>query len=368
MPFKPKEGRTIMTERTVSLVLGSGGARGMAHIGVIRCLEDQGYTIKNISGASIGSLVGGFYAAGKLDLFQSWVCALERKDVLGLMDLSFTGGGLFKGDKLMDALKSLVKDRTIEDLGIEFTAVAVDLDRQKEIWFTDGSLFEAIRASIAIPSVFRPHNYRGMLLVDGGVLNPVPVAAVMNRVTDITIAVNLNAKRAPLTSAPDMHSEHVSLDHNSQKGVHRAIMRFIDRWRSEDEDESSPAIQFSTLELMNRSIETMQNTIAHMKLSAHLPDILIEVPYTSAGLFDYHLADNTIKEGYQLCLNALERYELLGSSDSVIAPLQPVLENNNAVEANDNRDSRAESHDDTDFEKYLDLDLEGDADGGDGVR
>jgi len=306
-----------MAAKTVSLVLGSGGARGMAHIGVIRCLEDQGYQIENIAGASIGALVGGFYAAGQLDRLQSWVCALERKDVLGLLDLSFSGGGIFKGDKLMDALSSLVKDQVIENLNIDFTAVAVDLDRQKEIWFTNGSLFEAIRGSIAIPSVFKPHNYRDMWLVDGGVLNPVPVSAAMTKVTDMTIAVNLNGKRSPFSDPFEENAQHVSMDQSSQRGVHRAIMRFIDRWKKEDELDPTAASQFSTLELLNRSIETMQNTIAHMKLAANIPDILVEVPYDCGGLFDYHLADENIERGYNLCLESLKRYEVSGRIEEV---------------------------------------------------
>lgn len=302
-------------KKTVSLVLGSGGARGMAHIGVIRCLEDQGYEIKNIAGASIGALVGGFYAAGKLDQFQSWVTALDRKNVLGLLDLSFTGGGLFKGDKLMDALESLVKDRVIETLPIDFTAVAVDLERQKEVWFTDGSLYEAVRASIAIPSVFKPHYYRNMYLVDGGVLNPVPVAASMKYVTDITLAVNLNAKRNPLAPNLDPNIKKAKRINAENGTVHNAIKRFIDRWSSEDKEEPKHERQFSTVELINRSIETMQNTMAHMKLAANRPDILIEVPYTLGGLFDYHLAEDMIEEGYQLCLKSLLHFDQIDADD-----------------------------------------------------
>lgn len=302
-------------QRTVSLVLGSGGARGMAHIGVIRCLEDHNFKITNIAGASVGALVGGFYAAGQLDRFESWVTALDRKDVLGLLDLSFSGGGLFKGDKLMDALSSLVRDQVIETLPIDFTAVAVDLDRQKEVWFTDGSLFEAIRGSIAIPSVFKPHHYRNMWLVDGGVLNPVPVGAVMRHVTDLTIAVNLNAKRNPLVAPPEPSKEHVPLNRADKAGVQRAISRFIDRWRNEDSPKKAPLPQYSALELVNRSIETMQNTMAHMKLAANMPDILIEVPYTLGGLFDYHMSTDIIDEGYQLCLSALKRFDAINQPD-----------------------------------------------------
>lgn len=312
-----------MSQKTVSLVLGSGGARGAAHIGVIRCLEDHGYKIETIAGASVGALVGGFYAAGRLDPLQQWLCALERHDVLQLLDLSFTGGGLFKGDKLMNALGGLVKDRTIETLPIDLTVVAVDIDRQKEIWLTDGSLFEAIRGSIAIPSVFKPHRYRDMLLVDGGVLNPVPVSAAMQKVTDLTLAVNLNGRRlehAPAFQPQNSLQARESIDKIARPGVHNAIMRFIDRWRAEDTPKARIEEEFSTLELLNRSIETMQNTIAYMKLSANIPDVVVDVPFDCGGLFDYHLADTIIERGYNLCLDALTRYESAGF-EQMVAPL-----------------------------------------------
>lgn len=301
----------MKTRKTVSLALGSGGARGMAHIGVIRCLEDRGFEIKSIAGSSIGALVGGFYAAGKLDQYESWVRALNRSDVLRLLDLSFDGGGLFKGDKIMEVLRKLVGDTQIENLPIEFTAVAVNIERQKEIWFTDGSLFEAIRGSIAIPSVFKPHPYRGMKLVDGGVLNPVPIAPTLKVLTDLTLAVNLNARDtvAELQKQPYKAKRPVDLNEEAKNTVHRAINRFIDRWWSESNEHHQPDNQWSMLELMNRSIETMQNTIAHMKLAAYRPDVLIEVPRTVGGLFDYHLAEQMIDAGYHLCEEALDRFE-----------------------------------------------------------
>lgn len=315
----------MTAQKTVSLVLGSGGARGMAHIGIIRCLEDRHYSITNIAGASIGALVGGFYAAGKLTQYERWVCALERKDVLRLLDLSFNGGGLFKGYKIMDVLKRQVGDAQIENLPVEFTAVAVDIERQREIWFNDGSLFEAIRGSIAIPSVFKPHAYRGMMLVDGGVLNPVPIAPTLRTQTDLTIAVNLNG-RAEMPGKPvkSRQKKPVELSSDAQNTVHRAINRFIDRWWSEKTVTTEPQSQWSMLELMNRSIDTMQNTIAHMKLAAHQPDILIEIPRGVGGLFDYHLASQMIEDGYQLCDAALDRYEAkLGLADS--GDEQPVI-------------------------------------------
>lgn len=315
-----------MSTKTVALVLGSGGARGIAHIGIIRCLEDYGYDIRCIAGSSIGALIGGFYAAGKLDSYQSWVCALERSDVLRLLDLSFNGGGLFKGYKIMDVLKRLVGDAQIDELPIDFTAVAVDIERQKEIWFTDGSLFEAVRASIAIPSVFRPHTYRGMMLVDGGVLNPVPIAPTLRTTTNLTLAVNLNGREEiPALRHSQNDQKPVKLSEESQSTVHKAINRFIDRWWSENEVKE-PQNQWSVLELMTRSIDTMQNSIAHMKLAAHRPDIMIEVPRSTGGLFDYHLSDQMIEEGYRLCEEALQRYE------SRQPPNEPLEEAQNGFE------------------------------------
>ncbi len=154
------------------MVLGSGGARGLAHIGIIQWLEEHDYRIESISGCSMGALVGGIYAAGELDSYREWVCALRRTDVLRFLDLAFTSGGLIKGDRIMDTLRRMVGEHAIEDLPIAYTAVATDIDRQREVWISEGPLFDAIRASIAVPTVFTPHQYLGLTLLDGGLLNP----------------------------------------------------------------------------------------------------------------------------------------------------------------------------------------------------
>ena len=140
----------------ISLVLGSGGARGYAHIGVIKELEAQGYEIGSIAGSSMGALIGGVYAAGKLDAYRDWVSPLERMDVFRLLDWTLSGGGFIKGNRIIDALRDLVGATDIEDLPIPYTAVAVDIDAQREVWFSSGPLFDAIRASIAIPTLLRP--------------------------------------------------------------------------------------------------------------------------------------------------------------------------------------------------------------------
>ena len=185
----------------ISLVLGSGGARGYAHIGVIEVLLAHGFDIRSIAGSSMGALVGGIYAAGQLESYRNWVLPLARMDVLRLLDLTLRGGGFIKGNRIIRVLREHVGDVLIEDLPISYTAVAVDLDAQREVWFSRGSLFDAIRASIAIPTVFRPHRYRGRLLVDGGLLNPLPVSPTLRDLTDFTIAVDVNGAEETLDSS-----------------------------------------------------------------------------------------------------------------------------------------------------------------------
>ncbi len=165
--------------KTVSLVLGSGGARGLAHIGVIHWLEENNCKIRSIAGSSMGALIGGIYAAGKLDEYEQWVRAITKIDIVTLLDLSWEKSGLVKGDKIINTLIHLVGEQLIENLPIQYTAVATDFKREKEIWIRSGRLFDAIRASMSIPLLFTPFKYRGVDLIDGGVLNPVPVAPTM---------------------------------------------------------------------------------------------------------------------------------------------------------------------------------------------
>jgi NTE family protein len=187
---------------TVSLVLGSGGARGLAHIGVIQWLTENGYAIRSIAGSSMGALVGGIYATGKLEVYANWVSALESIDVVRLLDLSFGRTGLFKGERLMGVLRELIGDCAIEELPVSFTAVATDLESGKEVWLRQGKLFDAIRASIATPLILTPFEYCGRRLLDGGLVNPIPIAPTLNDTTDLTIAVDLSGRAEVRPSPP----------------------------------------------------------------------------------------------------------------------------------------------------------------------
>lgn len=276
-----------MKQKTVSLVLGSGGARGMAHIGVIKCLEEHGYRIESVSGCSMGALVGGFYAAGKLDNYTEWLRKIDTLDMLKLLDLKGTGG-LVSGETLMEKMKELIGDPLIEELPIKFTAVASDIKEEKEIWINRGSLLHAVRASISIPLFFTPHQHIGRLLIDGGVLNPVPIAPTFDDNTDLTIAVNLGGEINPDLSLPEKEEE---------QSVSSRIKEYLQNIAMPD----SITEEFGMYEIVSQSIEAMQGTIARMKLAAYPPDLVIEVPRNLCGMMEFNRANEIIEYGYRIC-------------------------------------------------------------------
>ena len=334
-----------MTSPTVSLVLGSGGARGYAHIGAIEELLAQGYDIRCIAGSSMGALIGGVYAAGKLQAYRDWAMALQRFDVLRLLDWTFSGGGLIKGDRIIAKLKDLIGEVNIEDLPLGYTAVAVDLLAQREVWFSRGSLFDAIRASIAIPTVFRPHRYQGRTLVDGGLLNPVPITPTLRDLTDCTIAVDVNAPaeslegdaggetptdkspvdatfgsttatRPPAGAPPAMDAASVEAaelamlgsegDATQSPTYRQRIAEFIDGLKREKKppQESDPGI----LELFARSLDVVQETITRFKLAAQPPDLVISIPRNACAFYEFHRAEELIELGRQRTRQALKHF------------------------------------------------------------
>ncbi len=282
-------------KETVSLVLGSGGARGLAHIGVIHWLEEHGYDIRSISGCSMGALVGGIYAAGKLDEYESWVRAVTRKDIVTLIDLAWGGGGLVKGDRIIHTLVDLVGEITIEDLPIPYTAVAVDLKHEKEVWLQSGPLFDAIRASISLPLFFTPSQINDMTLVDGGVLNPVPIAPTFGDNTDVTIAVNLEG---PVKK--DMKPPASLPEPQEQSAFAETISRFIKKFQKDDSREPrSTQEEWGAYDIVNLAFDAMQGTIARLKLAAYPPSCVVEIPRNACGLLEFDRAAEMINLGYQ---------------------------------------------------------------------
>jgi NTE family protein len=280
--------------KTVSLVLGSGGARGLAHIGVIKWLVENGYEIRSIAGTSMGALIGGIYATGKLDVYEHWVRALRKRDVMQLLDFAYSRAGLFSGDRIIRKLRDMLGDTRIEDLPMSFTAVATDLDAGREIWLTRGSVFDAIRASIAIPTVFTPVTYQGHLLVDGGLLNPVPIAPTLKDITDITVAVSLSGKEELLEVVEQRENDSAKVGSSYRNG----IAEFIESLQARFISDESEADNINVFELMSRSLEAMEHLITRFKLAAYNTDYLIEIPANACSIFEFHRAEEMIELGY----------------------------------------------------------------------
>ena len=279
-----------MQKRKISLVLGSGGARGIAHIGIINWLEEHDYEIVSISGCSIGALVGGFYAAGKLEAYTKWLEEIDIIDMLKLLDFQGSGG-FISGKKLMKELQEILGEHNIEDLPIKYTAVATDIDAQKEVWINQGPLLNAIRASISLPLFFTPYNYKNKRLVDGGVLNPVPIAPTFHDSNDLTISVNLGADPSSFDPLPKP---------KETKSLSKIFKEYVNNITLPDS-----LTKDGMYVIANNSFDTMQSSIAKMKLAAYPSDIEIDIPVNLCGTFEFNRAKELIAYGYELC-NSIE--------------------------------------------------------------
>ena len=293
-----------MSKKTVSLVLGSGGARGLAHIGVIHWLEENNYEIRSISGASIGALIGGIYACGELDAYEKWVRAITKMQIVKLLDMSWGKQGLVDGDRIIDTLKELVGDRKIEDLPIKYTAIASDVRREKEIWLKTGSVFDAIRASISLPLFFTPFDMNGVKLLDGGILNPVPIAPTFEDHNDITLAVNLGGTPTGTitpTSKPDAKGDDNSTVGRFQEKINSFIDDLMKRSSSSDSD------GWTMLDIADQTFDAMQGTIARQKLATYPPDHTIELARDVCGTLEFDRANEVIALGYDAAARSLGR-------------------------------------------------------------
>ncbi|WP_271105440.1 patatin-like phospholipase family protein [Pseudomonas tohonis] len=336
--------------KRVALVLGSGGARGYAHIGVIQEIEARGYEIACIAGCSMGAVVGGIYAAGKLDEYREWTESLDYLDVLRLLDVSFRLGAI-RGEKVFGRIREIVGDIDIEDLAIPYTAVATDLTNQQEIWFQEGCLHQAMRASAAIPSLFTPVMQGSRMLVDGGLLNPLPIVPVVSSHCDLIIAVNLNSTnqkqyQLPVIERPPAIKGRIDQMMSSlgerlpfrKRGVEEELLLegatapIANPWV---EDAAAPGAQqpaaapqkegapssasgsqvvasvgpASLLDLVNQSFEVMQTSLAQYKIAGYPPDILINVPKRVCRFFEFYKAPELIQLGRQIARDTLEKYE-----------------------------------------------------------
>ena len=285
--------------KRVALVLSSGGARGVAHIGVIDALLEDGYEITAISGSSMGAVVGGVYAAGKLPEFKKWICELDKMEVFKLVDFTLSTQGFIRGERVFNEMKKFIDVRNIEELEIPFSAVAVDINTRQEVVFKTGDLFQALRASAAIPSVLKPSIFDGYQLVDGGVLNPIPIDAVDRANADLLVVSDVNAT---INYSPTVEKK-VEPKAKSQQLFEQFINKWTELMPSGDARPSTKkTIKLSYFDLMTRSINLMQDKISAHTIATHNPDILINVSREICSTFEFYRSKELIeagKEAYQ---------------------------------------------------------------------
>ncbi len=286
-------------KKKVHLVLGSGGARGIAHIGVIEGLEKDGYEIIEVVGCSMGAVIGGIYAAGHLEEYKQWLMELKRGDVFDLMDFTLTRQGFVKGEKIFAKHKEMTGELKIEDFPIPFTAVATDMKHNEEVHFKSGDLYKALRASIAIPGFITPVVQDGKVLVDGGVLNPLPVDLVDKKEDAIIVAVDLNSRvEDAITTKEGKADEKPNWFEKLLPENVKDLAKKYEKHKEKQEEET-----FSLLELMENTFSFTQDRLTSLMLDIHTPDELIKIPRNTAATFDFFKA----KQIYKVGLKAYKR-------------------------------------------------------------
>jgi len=285
---------TCKITKDVALVLSSGGARGLAHIGAIEELEEQGYRITSIAGCSMGALIGGVYAAGKLDEFREWMKTVDRKKMLDLTDFSLSLNHIVKGSRIIEAIMDFVPDMLIEDLPIPYCAVATDLRAGREVVFNKGSLFDAIRASISLPSFYEPVYRDDMILIDGGVTNPIPMNRVVRHEGDILVGVDVSGHDYKKQS--DIKQELVEKRKRSTSLSQQIINKLI-----------PDNLEFNYYTMLSRvsSLMIRQNSILMTQLMK--PDVLVDIQMSRYGGFDYDKSEKLIAIGRQKTRQALSK-------------------------------------------------------------
>ena len=287
----------VAMKKKIALVLSGGGARGLAHIGAIETLESHGYEITSIAGCSMGALIGGMYAAGKLPEVKDWMLALDRRKVLSLVDFSLSLTHLVKGDRVMEALKEIVPDVNIEDLPIPYTAVATDWNSGKEVVFDHGSLYDAIRASISIPLFLNPVRREEMLLVDGGLVNSLPLNRVVRHSGDLLFGINVSTHDYQGELLMQQFVERKLLSKSMPAAVMNRIMKHFE------------GININYVTLLMRTIAIMLEQNTRQQILISRPDLVVQVPMKRYGVFDFDKAAAILQIGKHKTSRALRRFE-----------------------------------------------------------
>ncbi len=288
----------------VGIALGSGSARGWAHIGVLHALKDMGIEPDIVAGCSIGAFVGAAYANGQLDILDEWSRTLTWKEIIGFFDFSLSKGGLIQGEKLFKFIREKAGDPEIDNLSRQFGAVATELNTGREVWLRDGSLFDSVRASVAFPGLISPLKLHNKWLIDGGLINPVPVSLCRAMGADIVIAVNLNGDL--LKSSPKVSV----LDEENSEAIQENETNFFERLATPLKVEINKQKNFliskffnqndknpGTFEVMASSINIMQDRITRSRMAGDVPEIIISPKLSQLGLLEFDKAEIAIEEG-----------------------------------------------------------------------
>jgi len=287
-------------KQKIALVLSGGGARGTAHIGVIEELLKHDYEISSIAGTSMGSLIGGMYALGKMDEFKQWICTLDKRKVFNLLDFSIGQQGLIKAEKVLKTMQEFAADTNIENLSIPYAAVAADIANRKEVVFREGSLYQAIRASIAIPSVITPVKTETGVLVDGGVMNNIPVNHVQRTEGDLLVVVDVNA------DIPVQFPAKTEKEKTESKSIYqKKIQEFYSHLHKTNPLQKNEKLSY--INVVNQSINLMIYHIAQLHLEQYTPDIKIEISRNSCGTYDFYKADELVEIGRLAAQESLKK-------------------------------------------------------------
>jgi len=286
-------------KQSAALVLSGGAARGLAHIGVIEELEKQGFEIKSIAGNSMGAYIAAVYGLGKLNEYKDWILNLENKDIFKLIDFTFSSQGLIKGDKIFNKMKSFIPDKNIENLTIPYAAVAADLTNMKEVVFTEGSIYDAVRSSISIPTIFTPFKTENSVIVDGGIVNPIPLNRVKRTEDDILIASYVNA---------DITYEMVETYKGKNSiGYKQKIKIFKTNLNKRIPKRNENRLNYFTL--LNKSTSLLTHSLSIMNIEKYKPDMLINISRYSAGTFDFFKAEELIEAGRLAAKKSINNYK-----------------------------------------------------------
>jgi NTE family protein len=283
-----------MNKKNVALVLSSGGSRGLAHIGAIKALEERGFMITSVAGSSIGSVIGGLYAMNQLNTYVDWVSTLNMKSVWGLLDFTFNKNGIIKGDRVFDKMKAIIPDENIENMKIPFAAVATDLLNERDVVFKTGSFYEAVRASISIPAMLTPVKYEDTWLVDGGVLNPMPMDHVKRLKGDLLVVVSLHGQSS---------GQVIKTREEEERSYFTRMFKALSMQQKTPTQDN-----IGYYDLLNFTSSAMINKIVKLSLDIHQPNIVIDIPNDASGIFEFYKAKELIALGEKIAHEQIDNY------------------------------------------------------------